>query len=141
MDLQDPELRKPGRIARNARLVRRRFFPKLRRFAGRIPFADELLAAYFCAFDPATPSRVKAILLGALAYFIMPADLIPDIIAGLGFTDDLTVLSAAFGMVRGHVTSEHRQRAADYLSGIATEGAEGAQPDTQPDTKPEPERS
>jgi uncharacterized membrane protein YkvA (DUF1232 family) len=80
---------------------------------------------------------VKAILLGALAYFIMPADLIPDIIAGLGFTDDLTVLSAAFGMVRGHVTPEHRQRAADYLSGIATEGAEGAQPDTQP----EPERS
>lgn len=124
MDLQDPELRKPGVIARNARLVRRRFFPKLRRFARRIPFADDLLAAYFCAFDPATPKRVKAVLLGALAYFILPADLIPDIIAGLGFTDDLTVLTAAFGMVRGHVTPEHRQRAADYLSRMPAGEAE-----------------
>ncbi len=121
MDLHDPELREPGRIARNTRLVRRHFFPKLRRFAGRIPFADELLAAYFCAFDPATPGRVKAILLGALAYFIMPADLIPDFIAGLGFTDDLTVLTTAFGIVRGHVTAEHRQQAGEYLSCLSRE--------------------
>lgn len=126
MDLQDPELRKPGRIARNAQLVRRRFFPKLRRFAGRIPFADELLAAYYCAFDPATPGRVKAILLGALVYFIMPADMIPDFIAGLGFTDDLTVLTAAFGIVRGHVTEEHRQKAAEYLSRLPREDSETA---------------
>lgn len=137
MDLKDPELRKPGRIARNTRFVRRHFFPKLRRFAGRIPFADELLAAYFCAFDPVTPARVKAVLLGALAYFIMPADLIPDIIAGLGFTDDLTVLTAAFGMVRGHVTAQHRQKAADYLSRIATESTEITEADTPSVTEPE----
>jgi uncharacterized membrane protein YkvA (DUF1232 family) len=47
--------------------VRRDFWAKLKRVSRRIPFAEDLVAAYFCTLDPATPRRVKLVLLGAIA--------------------------------------------------------------------------
>ena len=107
----------PAVITRNERIVRDGFWKKLLRLAGKVPFADDAAAAYFCAVDPATPTRVKAILLGALAYFVLPVDAIPDFVAGLGFTDDAAVLAMALGLVARHVTPEHhaRGRAALHL--------------------------
>lgn len=102
---------KPG----DERRVRRRFWGKLRRFAGRVPFAEDAVAAYFCALDRQTPARVRAVLIGALAYFILPADLIPDVIAGLGFTDDATVLMAAIAAVSPHIRPTHREKAREAL--------------------------
>src|SRR5262245_59834264 len=72
-------------MAERERKVRRDFWAKLKRVAGMIPFAEDLVAAYYCALDPSTPLRVRGMLLAAIAYFILPADLIPDIIAGLGY--------------------------------------------------------
>ncbi len=91
--------------------LRRDFWRKLRRFAGKVPFAEDAAAAYFCALDPKTPRRVRAILIGALVYFVIPVDLVPDIIAGLGFTDDATVLMAAIAAVAPHIRRRHRARA------------------------------
>ena len=54
------------RVARDEDTVRRGFWRKARRFAARVPFAEDLLAAYYCAFDRETPMQVKAALLGAL---------------------------------------------------------------------------
>ena len=51
--------------------VRRDFWTTLKRFAGQVPFVEDLVAAYYCALDPATPMRVRGILLAALAYFIV----------------------------------------------------------------------
>lgn len=96
--------------------VRKDFWPKIRRVLRRIPFAPDLLAAYYCALDPATPASAKAILLGALAYFIMPVDLVPDFIAALGFTDDAAVLYMAINKVRQYIRPEHRERAQHFLS-------------------------
>lgn len=87
------------------------FWPKLGRVLSRVPFAEDAIAAYFCAFDPATPLKVKGILLAALAYFIFPIDALPDFILGLGFTDDMAVLFTAIGMIRTHMTPAHRDRA------------------------------
>jgi uncharacterized membrane protein YkvA (DUF1232 family) len=101
----------PAVIARNEHIVREGFWRKLLHLAGRIPFADEAAAAYFCAIDPATPRNVKAVLLAALAYFVMPFDAIPDFITGLGFTDDAAVLAMALGLVARHVKPEHRAKA------------------------------
>jgi uncharacterized membrane protein YkvA (DUF1232 family) len=98
------------------RRVKARFWSTLRRAARQIPFADDLVAAYYCALDPATPTRVRAVLLGALAYFILPVDAIPDIVAGIGFTDDVTVLIAAIAMVRAHITEAHRDAARQALA-------------------------
>ncbi len=61
--------------------VRNRFWSTLRKAIRQIPFAEDLVAAYFCAFDRNTPARVRATLLGALAYFVLPIDAIPDLLA------------------------------------------------------------
>lgn len=105
----------PATIARNQQIVEERFWRKLLRYAGRIPFAEDLAAAYFCAVDPATPSRVRGILLAALAYFVLPFDAIPDFLAGFGFTDDAAVLATALGLVTGHIKPRHRSRARGLL--------------------------
>lgn len=106
----------PATAERDERIVRTGFRAKLRANLHRIPFLDELLTAYFCAVDPATPARVKGVLLAALAYFVLPVDVMPDFMAVLGFTDDATVLLAALRTVRGHVRPEHRERARTALS-------------------------
>lgn len=109
----------PAKLAADRRMVRRGFWRKLRRVAARLPFLDDLLAAYWCALDPATPRHVKAVLLGALAYFVLPTDMIPDFIVHLGFTDDATVLMAAIGAVKGHIGERHREKARQTLARVA----------------------
>jgi uncharacterized membrane protein YkvA (DUF1232 family) len=96
--------------------VRREFWPKFRRFAAELPFAEELLAAYFCAFDRDTPRRVQVILISALAYFVLPFDFIPDMLPVIGFTDDAAVLATAVRMVTAHIGPEHRDAARRVLT-------------------------
>ena len=85
----------PATMARNEQIVRRSFWQKVARTFAHLPFATNLVAAWYCAFDAQTPLKVKGILLAALAYFVMPFDIIPDIILGLGFSDDMAVLITA----------------------------------------------
>lgn len=98
-------------LAKDRESVRRRFWIKLKRVVARLPFAEELLAAYYCAFDRQTPRHVQVALLGAIAYFILPFDFAPDILPVLGFTDDAAVLATAIRMVATHITQEHRDAA------------------------------
>ncbi|KFG70673.1 hypothetical protein JH26_02675 [Microvirga sp. BSC39] len=95
---------------------KRRFWEKFKRVAGKIPFAEDLVAAYFCATDPSTPSRVKLILIGAIAYFVFPTDAIADILPLIGFADDAAVLAAAITQVAGSITEEHKERARKTLA-------------------------
>ena len=97
------------------RIVEEGIWRKVRETVGRIPFTEDAVAAYYCAIDRATPLTVKAILMGALAYFVMPADVIPDFIAGLGYTDDAAVLIAAIKAIRDHLRPEHRAKALKFL--------------------------
>jgi uncharacterized membrane protein YkvA (DUF1232 family) len=99
------------RLARDRESVRKRFWIKFKRGVVKLPFAEDLLAAYYCAFDKQTPRHVQATLLGALAYFILPFDFIPDMLPVLGFTDDAAVLATAIRLVASHITSEHRDAA------------------------------
>ncbi len=112
----------PAVVERNEWRVRERFWRKLARNLAHLPFADQAVAAYYCALDPATPFRAKAILLAALAYFIMPLDLVPDFIAGLGFTDDLTVIVTAIGLVRQHIIPAHVARARETIRRLKAGG-------------------
>jgi uncharacterized membrane protein YkvA (DUF1232 family) len=97
--------------ARNEERLPRDFWRKAARVAARLPFAEVLLAAYYCAFDQATPAHVKAALVGALAYFVLPFDFMPDVLPLLGFTDDAAVLLTALRLVAGHLRPEHRDAA------------------------------
>src|SRR5215216_6658139 len=99
------------RLARDEATVRRGFWAKLRRFAAGLPFAEDLLAAYYCAFDRDTPLQVKAALLGALAYFVLPFDAVPDVLPFLGFADDAAILATALRIVANHLTPAHRAAA------------------------------
>ena len=90
---------------------RHQFWRKTRRVAASLPFAEDLLAAYYCAFDRETPLQVKAALIGALAYFVLPFDFVPDVLPLLGFTDDAAILLTALRMVANHLTPAHRAAA------------------------------
>jgi len=112
---QEIAVANPRKFERDRARVNDGFWPKLRRVARRLPFLSELVAAYYCTLDPKTPLQAKAVLMGALAYFVLPIDVIPDFIAGFGFTDDATVLYAAIRSVAGHIRDEHRARAKQVL--------------------------
>jgi len=92
------------------------FLGRLKRVVRRIPFAEDLLAAWFCARDPATPRRVRMTLLAALGYFVLPLDALPDIMPLLGFTDDAAVIAAALAAVASSITPGHREKAKQAMT-------------------------
>lgn len=102
--------------SRRERRVRENFWRTARRAARQVPFMEDVVAAFFAATDKKTPMRVRGTLLAALAYFVMPADMIPDFILGLGFTDDVAVLTAAMAAIQGHIKPAHRKAARQALS-------------------------
>ncbi|MGZ3410065.1 MAG: YkvA family protein [Xanthobacteraceae bacterium] len=101
---------------REERTVRRDFWPKVKRVAARIPFAEDLVAAYYCAFDRDTPRHVQVALIAALGYFILPFDFVPDMLPIIGFTDDAAVLATALRLVSTHITPAHREAARKALA-------------------------
>jgi uncharacterized membrane protein YkvA (DUF1232 family) len=116
-----------AKLAREKAYVRRGFWAKARRVAAGLPFAEDLVAAYFCAFDRETPRHVQAALIGALAYFVLPFDIIPDMMPLLGFTDDAAVLATALRMVATHIRPEHRAAARQAIErGLAEPSDAGA---------------
>jgi uncharacterized membrane protein YkvA (DUF1232 family) len=92
------------------------FLNNARRFIGYIPFIKDAVAMYFCMIDSRTPLHARGVIVAALAYFLSPADAIPDAIAVLGFTDDASVIATAFATVSAHVTDEHRQKANEFFN-------------------------
>jgi uncharacterized membrane protein YkvA (DUF1232 family) len=104
-----------SRLNERERKVRRDFWAKLKALGRHLPFVEDLLAAYYCALDPATPTRVRGMLLAALAYFILPFDFIPDMLPVIGFADDAALLAATIALVSSHITPAHRAAAARAL--------------------------
>lgn len=113
----------------NERIVKSGFKNKARKTLGKVPFTRDAVAGYYCAVDPSTPKRVKAILMGALAYFVMPIDAIPDIIAMLGFTDDAAVFWLAWRSISGHINDRHRAKADEFFDAEENGSGTGG-PDT-----------
>lgn len=100
--------------------LRRNFWRKLKGVVAQLPFAEDLLAAYYCAFDRETPVQVKATLIAAIAYFVLPFDAIPDMLPVLGYTDDAAVLAGAIKLVAGHITPLHRAAARSKLDELSS---------------------
>src|SRR5919112_3921233 len=101
------EIEAMRRATRDEAGVRRDLWAKLKRVARQIPFSEDIAAAYFCTLDPATPSRVKLVLMGAIAYFVLPLDAVADFLPVLGFADDAALLAAAISQVAGSITEDH----------------------------------
>ena len=99
----------------NEMRVRKGFWPKLRSTASRIPFAGQALAAWYAARDPQTPMAAKGMIFAGLAYFVMPVDAIPDIFAGIGYTDDAAVIAALLATLGANIKRRHRDQAEDAV--------------------------
>ncbi len=111
----------PETYAEDRGRVEAGFWSKVRKTLGRVPFLEEAVAAYFCAIDRDTPLQVKAIIMGALAYFVIPTDMIPDFIVTMGFVDDAAVFYAALRMIAPHIKDHHRNKARQTLEGLEPE--------------------
>ena len=103
------------RAARDESGVLAEFWQRIKRFGRKLPFAEDIVAMAYCATDPATPSRVKLLIVGALAYFVMPFDAIPDLLPLIGFTDDAAVIAATIAAIRAHMQDGHWQQARAFL--------------------------
>jgi uncharacterized membrane protein YkvA (DUF1232 family) len=104
------------RLERDGAAVRRDFWRKLGRLAAQIPFAEDLVTAYYCAFDRYTPTHVRVALIAALAYFIAPFDVLPDVLPVIGLTDDAAVLAGTIKLVWDNIKPAHREAARDALA-------------------------
>lgn len=89
------------------------FWEKVKNFAvkagGKVIYVA--LKLYYALQSSNTPKRAKSIIVGALGYFVLPIDLIPDVVPMLGFSDDLGVLLAAVVAVAAHITPEVKDQA------------------------------
>jgi uncharacterized membrane protein YkvA (DUF1232 family) len=90
-----------------------KFWEKVRRYAKTAGknVVETALQLYYAAESPQTPAGAKGVIYGALAYFISPIDIIPDLLPGIGYTDDLTVLLAAIGIVAANISPEIKEQA------------------------------
>lgn len=73
------------------------------------------LILYYELTDPTVSIKEKSIIIGALGYFILPLDIIPDTIPVAGYTDDLAALTAAYKYVRVHLTSDVIRKAQNKM--------------------------
>lgn len=105
----------PSVVKINEARVAKGFWPKIQRTAARIPFADQALAAWYAARDPQTPIAAKGMIFAGLAYFVMPVDAIPDIFAGIGYTDDAAVIAALLATLGANIKRRHRDQAEDAV--------------------------
>ncbi|MCC8236376.1 YkvA family protein [Pinisolibacter aquiterrae] len=110
----DPEILGPEETREER--VRSGLWPTIRRAARAIPFMEDVVAAWYCAIDPTTPRKVRLTLLAALAYFVAPVDVLPDVLPLVGFGDDAGVLMAAIAMVGRHIRDDHRDAAKKTLA-------------------------
>jgi uncharacterized membrane protein YkvA (DUF1232 family) len=106
--------------AGNEQALRRKFWRKLLREAASLPLIEQLLTAHYCAFDRGTPLYVKAVLVGAIVYFVLPDRLIPKYVSLIGFADDAAVLATAMKAVSSHIKPEHREAARQTLEQLRT---------------------
>jgi uncharacterized membrane protein YkvA (DUF1232 family) len=109
------EIEAMRRMARASESSLSQFWQALRRIARNLPFASDLLAAYLAVKDPQTPPRVRLLLAGALAYFILPFDTMPDFLPFLGFSDDMALLAVTLATVGNAITPGHREKARTIL--------------------------
>ncbi|GGH88687.1 uncharacterized membrane protein YkvA (DUF1232 family) [Pullulanibacillus pueri] len=107
----------PENMAEKEAYIKEGFWKKIKRYASRVPFVNEAVALYYCALDSKTPVWAKGVAVGALAYFIMPTDALPDFLPLLGYTDDASVVAAALASLGKYVKEEHKAKAYQALTG------------------------
>ena len=107
---------KIGDYQEQEKYVNKGFWSKAKKYASKVPFARQALAMYYCAIDSKTPTRAKVTAIGALAYWILPIDVIPDFIPVAGFADDTTAIFIAYKAIKAHITQEHYEKVDEFFA-------------------------
>jgi uncharacterized membrane protein YkvA (DUF1232 family) len=80
---------------------------------------ERALQLFYALEDPSMPTWAKAVIVGALGYFITPTDAIPDLLPAVGYSDDLGVLVLALATLATRITpavkDKARQKMRDWL--------------------------
>ncbi|MBD3109675.1 DUF1232 domain-containing protein [Bacillus sp. AGMB 02131] len=108
-----------------------KFWTKLKKLGKKagVNVVYTVLLLYFTLQKPNIPAKAKATIIGALGYFILPIDLIPDLAAGLGYTDDLGVLGLALLQIAFYIDDEVKAKAKSKLSDWFGEDVDTAEVD------------
>jgi uncharacterized membrane protein YkvA (DUF1232 family) len=77
-----------------------------------------VLILFYILQEPTVPAKIKAVITGALGYFIFPFDIFPDSMPGIGYVDDMATITAALAMSLLYVTPEIKQKAKNKLKDI-----------------------
>ncbi|MDL4842372.1 YkvA family protein [Aquibacillus sp. LR5S19] len=95
-----------------------RYWNKIQKFSKKAgsTVVYAVLILYYTLQKPEIPLKVKITIAGALGYFILPLDLIPDVALGVGFVDDLAVITAALFQVAMFIDDEIKLKAKDKLT-------------------------
>ncbi|WP_333426905.1 YkvA family protein [Microcoleus sp. F4-D5] len=113
LDLIDPKRTTTNLSDSQIKYSEENFWTQLKNFAltaGR-EVVEKALILYYVTQNPKVPAWAKTVIVGALTYFISPVDAIPDILVGMGFTDDLGVLLAAIATVSVHINADTKEQA------------------------------
>lgn len=117
---ETPEGFDPGEHLREGdpdRVDDRDFWRAIRRYGRKIPFAGEVVAAFYAMRDSRVPAKERAIIAAGIAYLILPIDFIPEaFLGGFGLGDDIAVLWQVVRRVNHIITEEHRARAKQFLT-------------------------
>lgn len=83
------------------------FWKLVAKHGNKIPFLFQILVMWNVMSDPETPVYIKALIVAALGYVIMPFDAVPDIIPVAGWLDDAGIVALAYGQITAHVKPRH----------------------------------
>lgn len=88
-----------------------RFLKKISRLAKKKSLDGVIKAfvLYYTISAPTTPRWVILEILPSLGYFILPIDLVPDFLLGLGFADDIAAFGLTLGLMSGQIRSMLRE--------------------------------
>jgi uncharacterized membrane protein YkvA (DUF1232 family) len=101
----------------NGHFSKKGFWAVIREHGNRIHFLRDAVAMYYCLVDKATPAWVKALIVGALGYFICPVDAVPDVAPIIGWLDDAGVIAGALVIISAYIRDEHWAKADAFLEG------------------------
>lgn len=88
-----------------------KFWKSLQKISHNMGFVKKAVVLYYCMRDPETPKAMKALIIGALGYMILPADMLPDVVAGIGWLDDIAVLTAVSELAENYIKPIHIEEA------------------------------
>lgn len=93
------------------------FWSKIAKYAKKAgkEVIEKALWLYYAAQNANTPTWAKGIIYGALGYFILPIDAVPDIVPVAGYTDDLGVIGTAIATVSMYINDDVKKLASQKL--------------------------